>query len=192
MMEFVRDDPVVVELVALARAGDQAAWDRIVARYAPLVWGLCRRYGLSGADVDDVGAAVWLRLVERLDTLREPAALPGWLATTVRRECLQLLRSQSRFATVDTLVEPASAEPEVDEWLLTEERHLALRDAFAALPEHCRKLLRLLFGDPQPSYAQISIATGTPIGAIGPTRQRCLAKLRQDPRLRSMAFLEAS
>ena len=90
----MRDDPAVIALVKRARDGDSRAWDQLVERYAPLVWSVCRRYRLSPADCDDVGAGVWLRLVEGLPSLREPAALPGWVATVTRRECLRFLREQ--------------------------------------------------------------------------------------------------
>ena len=88
----MRDDPVVTDLVTRARNGDKQAWDALVDRYAPLVWSICRRHRLSGADANDVGQSVWLQLVDQLDHLREPAALPGWLATTTRRECGRILR----------------------------------------------------------------------------------------------------
>src|SRR3954469_14249707 len=96
MIETMRDDPTLMSLVERARAGEQVAWDALVTRYAPLVYGICRRYRLQDADTEDAGAAVWLRLVERLDTIREPAALPGWITTTTRNECLRVLRSQRR------------------------------------------------------------------------------------------------
>jgi RNA polymerase sigma factor (sigma-70 family) len=182
MIASVRSDPSVVDLVVRARDGDQGAWDQIVERYAPMVWATCRRYGLSRADADDVGASVWLRLVERLETIREPAALPGWLATTTRHECLHLLRARNRQVLIgddDRIVD--RADPAADEWLLTQERQIALRAAFAELPANCRRLLSMLFGDPPVPYAEISAVTGTPVGAIGPTRQRCLAKLRGSP-----------
>ena len=86
----MRDDPVIVDLVLRARAGEQRAWDEIVERFAPLVWGICMRHRLSPADADDVGQSLWLGLLEHLQSLREPAALPGWIATTTRRECLRL------------------------------------------------------------------------------------------------------
>ncbi|HET8659330.1 MAG TPA: sigma-70 family RNA polymerase sigma factor, partial [Micromonosporaceae bacterium] len=92
----MRDDPTVVDLVIAARKGDRDAWNRIVARYAPLIWTICRRFQLSRSDVDDVGQTVWLTLVEHLDTIREPAALPGWLATTTRNECLKVVRAGQR------------------------------------------------------------------------------------------------
>ena len=89
----MRDDPSVIALVARVRDGDQEAWDEIVERYSPLVWSICVRYRLSRQDIDDVGQSVWLLLVEQIGSLREPAALPGWLATTTRRECLRVLRA---------------------------------------------------------------------------------------------------
>ena len=82
-----RLDPVVTDLVTRAREGDQEAWHALVERYAPLIWSICRRHGLGHADAEDVGQGVWLKLVRQLDRIREPTALPGWLATTTRREC---------------------------------------------------------------------------------------------------------
>src|SRR6516162_2292952 len=84
-------DSSVRDLVARARSGDRQAWDSLVERYAPLIWSICRRHRLGHADADDVGQSVWLRLVDQLDRVRDPAALPGWLATTARRECLRVL-----------------------------------------------------------------------------------------------------
>lgn len=184
MIGLVRDDQQVVDLVARARDGEQEAWDEIVERYAPLVWAMCQRYGLVWADADDVGAAVWLRLVERLDMIREPAALPGWLATTTRHECLRVIRAKSRELPMDDDDRLAGdADPAADAWLLKQERLVALRTAFADLPERCRHLLTLLFDEPVTPYDEISAILDIPVGAIGPTRQRCLAKLRTNPAL---------
>lgn len=184
MIGRVRDNQQVVDLVARARDSDQHAWDEIVERYAPLVWAICQRYGLSRADADDVGACVWLRLVERLDTIREPAALPGWLATTTRHECLRVLRTRDRELPVDDDDRLADdADPAADTWVLKQERLIALRTAFADLPDRCRRLLKLLFAEPAAPYDEISDALDMKVGAIGPTRQRCLAKLRANPAL---------
>jgi Sigma-70 region 2 len=100
----VRDDPSVVALVTRAAGSDEGAWHELVERYAPLVWGICVRYQLGGADVEDVGQTVWLGLVEQLTStsLREPAALPGWLATTTQRECLRVLRARGRYEVFGT------------------------------------------------------------------------------------------
>jgi len=83
----------VATLVMRARNGDELGWDALVERYAPLIWSLCCRYQLDGVDADNVGQCVWLQLVDQLDKIRDPAALPGWLATTIRRECNQIVRT---------------------------------------------------------------------------------------------------
>lgn len=183
----MRDDPVVIALVARAGQGEQAAWDEIVERFAPLVWSICRRFRLSDVDAHDVGQSVWLRLVEYLPSLREPAALPGWLATTTRRECIRAQRVSWRNDSQLTDPEfdlPADEEAtQVDRWLIAHERDSALRAAFAQLGRRCQELLALLMRDPPPSYAQISAELNIPVGSIGPSRARCLDQLRANPAL---------
>jgi RNA polymerase sigma factor (sigma-70 family) len=171
----------VTDLVARAARGDAGAWAEIVERYTPLLWAICRRYGLTDAEAQDVGATVWLRLVERLGQLREPAALPGWLATTTRNECLSVLRKGARQvpALDDELV--LDDEPGTEHWLLQQERYVALRQAFADLGERCKTLLRLTFADPPIPYADIAARMGMPVGSVGPTRGRCLDALRRHP-----------
>ena len=177
----MRDDPTVVSLVQRARAGDATAWDAIVDRYTPLVWAVCGRFRLSRTDAEDVGAAVWLRLVERLDGLREPAALPGWLLTTTRNECAALLRSRDRQVPVaDDFPDEPGADA-AEDWVLALERSSALRAGFAALSERCRRLLAMLFADPPAHYRVISTELGMKIGGIGPNRARCLDALRATP-----------
>lgn len=193
MMGTVRDDQSVVDLVVKARNGDQFAWDQIVERYAPLVWAMCQRFRLSRADADDVGACVWLRLVERLNTIRQPAALPGWLATTARNECLRVVRVKARETPVDDHERiSADTDPSADSWLLAQERLIALRTAFAGLSERCRRLLELLFADPPTPYDEVSHVLGIPVGTIGPTRQRCLGKLRASPALAALVDVSAT
>ena len=98
----MRDDPTVVALVTRAAGGDPAAWDEIVERYAPLVWGICARFQLSNHDREDVSQNVWLLLVEQLGKLREPAALPGWIATTTHRECLRVVTAARKSERLGT------------------------------------------------------------------------------------------
>ncbi len=183
----MRDDPTVIALVRRAQDGEQRAWDEIVERFAPLLWGICRRFRLSDADAHDVGQNVWLRLVEHLAKLREPAALPGWIATTTRRECIRAQRSSwdHEREQIEPDVElPADEEAtQVDQWLLADERDSVIRAAFAQLQPRCQQLLTLLMKDPPPAYAQISTSLHMPIGAIGPNRARCLDKLRRSPLL---------
>lgn len=188
----MRDDPTVVALVSRARDGDQAAWDAIVERYAPLVWAIGRRYRLDRSDIDDVAQSVWLRLVERLGTLRDAAALPGWIATTTRHECTRVLRTGQRTerlgAVVDSETTADENTPPVEHDLLLAERDTALRAAFRELPPRCQALLSVLMRDPPVPYAQISEQLHIPIGAIGPNRARCLDKLRRNPTV--LALLE--
>ncbi|MFI5954568.1 RNA polymerase sigma factor [Cryptosporangium sp. NPDC051539] len=175
-------------------AGDERAWGALVDRYAPLLWSVCRRYELTSADADDVAQVVWLRLLEHLPTLRSPAALPGWLLTTTRRECVRLARIAQGRATAERplLVDvvPDGRGPAADEALLRAERNDALRAAFAQLGERCRELLALLLRDPRPPYAQISKDLGIPIGSIGPHRVRCLAALRRTPEVAGLMAAE--
>ena len=179
----MRDDPSVVALVARAAGSDQDAWNELVERYAPLVWGICTRYRLSSHDIEDVGQNVWLRLVEQLGKLREPAALPGWLATTTSRECLRVVTTAQRLGTsLDDAPEVAD-DVVIDEEILRTERDAALRSAFAELSPRCRQLLAMLISDPPHSYSQISETLGIPRGSIGPRRARCLERLRRSDTL---------
>ncbi|MGP7997306.1 MAG: RNA polymerase sigma factor [Streptosporangiaceae bacterium] len=183
----MRDDPVVINLVARARDGDQRAWNEIVDSYAPLVWSICSRYKLSRQDIDDIGQTVWLLLVERLGNLRQPAALPGWLATTTRRQCFRVLRAARRYDHSGPPGESQmSGDPPplmIEQEVIAAELNAALRAAFAQLPARCRQLLSLLITDPPLSYAEISAALPVPIGSIGPQRARCLDRLRRSPSL---------
>jgi RNA polymerase sigma factor (sigma-70 family) len=187
----MRDDPLVIALVTRASAGDQQAWNEIVERYSPLVWSICLRYRLDRQDIDDVGQSVWLLLVERIGRLREPAALPGWLATTTQRECLRVLRTARRHDHAELLPEeqmpPDPDATMIEEEILAAERDAGIRAAFAELPRGCRELLALLVSDPPRSYEDISAALGMRVGSIGPMRARCLDRLRRSPHITAIA-----
>ncbi len=176
-------------LVPAAREGDQDAWNAIVDRFLPLVNALVRGYRLSEADGDDVSQTVWLRLVEHLGALREPDALPGWIRTTTRNECLRLLTARGRVRPVDPQDHGGldAVENDIaDDDLLAAERHRLLREAMAELPAARRELLLLLLADPPVGYEQISERLGIPIGSIGPTRARALEQLRRTRALRGL------
>jgi len=189
----MRDDPQVIALVRRAADGDQAAWNDLVERYAALVWSICLRYRLDRQDIDDVGQSVWLLLVEKIGTLRDPAALPGWLATTTHRECLRVLRlarshDRTDMPSADDLpADPSEATIEQD--ILTAERDAAVRAAFSELPRGCRELLAMLVSDPPCAYAEVSATLGIAVGSIGPKRARCLARMRRSPHL--MAIIDS-
>lgn len=166
------------ELVAAAAAGDREAWGALVERYTSLLWSVARSFRLSEADAADVVQTTWLRLVEHLDRVDDPERLPGWLATTVRRECLRLVRRASH-ESYGPLAEVADDGPAPDSGVLKDERDAVLWQAFAQLDDACRQLLRVLIADPPPAYAAVSAALDIPVGSIGPTRARCLGKLRR-------------
>ena len=169
----------ISQLLSAASAGDQVAWNEIVARFQGLVWATARAHRLSQADAADVAQTTWLRLVEHLDRIRDPERLGAWLATTARRECLRHIRMQARELPsddTDVFESPGGDAPELA--LLTAERDSALWRAFTRLGDRCQALLRLLVSSDEPSYEEIGAALGMPVGAIGPTRMRCLEKLR--------------
>ena len=190
----VHDGPLVIELVTRARTGDKRSWDALVERYAPLIWSICRRYQLGRADAEDVGQSVWLRLVDQLDKVRDPAALPGWLATTTRRECGRVLRvargPHAGVRALDAENLPAEQAGPAEEELFEAERHAALREAFTHLPPDSQRLIALLIADPPLPYAEISARLGIPVGSIGPNRSRCLAKMRRYPTIAALIDAE--
>jgi RNA polymerase sigma factor (sigma-70 family) len=169
-------------LLEAARQGDQVAWNALVERFNGLVWSIARGYRLDVADAHDAVQMTWLRLVENLNRISDPERLAAWLATTARRECLQLLRKARRdrpAALESTMTDiPDPADP-VDAAMLLAERDRALWRALSSIGERCQQLLRVLMAYPAPTYKEVAAALDMPIGTIGPTRQRCLAQLRE-------------
>jgi RNA polymerase sigma factor (sigma-70 family) len=171
----------VSELVAAALNRDHSAWNRLVDRFTPLVLSVVRRHRLQGSDAEDVVQTVWLRLIEHLRGIRTPEALPGWIATTARNECLHVIRSHKLASPTDLGEQgwpEGAGDPAIDRDVLEAERHEALLMALAELPERQRALLLLLIEDPPVSYEEISRRLGLPVGGIGPTRARALARIR--------------
>ncbi len=178
-------DRDVADLLRRAAGGDQAAWHDVVERYSALLWSVVRRFRLPDAQAADAVQATWLRLLENVDTIRDPERLAGWLRTTVRRECLETIRRSGRErpsdphapqAAVEPVSDRADADPEAV--LLRRERTDLVRAAVRALPEHSQQLLGLLVASPALSYEEIGARLGMPVGSIGPTRARVLARLR--------------
>ena len=189
----MRDDPFVADLVTRARKGDRQAWDALVERYAPLIWSICRHYRLDRADAEDVGQRTWLQLVNHLGAIREPAALPGWLTTTTRRECNQIVHAaRGRQATGQLLEEniPDKQISPAEQELLAAERQAALREAFTCLSPSRQQLMALLIEDPPVPYTEISARLGIPVSSIGPTRRRCLDQLRRHPAIAALIDAE--
>jgi DNA-directed RNA polymerase specialized sigma24 family protein len=157
----------VGELMARARADDADAWAALVERYTGMLWSIARSYDLDRADIGDVVQTTWLRLVERLHLIRKPDSVGAWLAATAHRESASTLRKRRRErpAAVDRTA------PVYVDYDLTK--------LLAALPQQCRRILRLLAEAPPLSYAEVAAALEVPVGTIGPTRKRCLARLRE-------------
>lgn len=170
------------ELVRQARVGDSSAWDALVDRLGSRVWAVARAHRLAKADAEDVFQVTWMRLVTHIDGIREPELVGAWLASTARHESLRVLKRLGRqVPTGDEqdldAADPLTPPPEAR--LVATERQVALWEAVAAMPGHCQRLLRMFLADPPPSYEEVTLALGMPQGSIGPTRRRCLEKLRR-------------
>lgn len=172
---------VLPRLLAAAAAGDQKAWDDLVVRFTPLLWSVARSFRLDRADAGDVVQNTWLRLVEHLGSIHDPERLGAWLATTTRNEALRMLRTGKREVVgendeaMDRI--PDAGDP-LESRLLLDERDKALWEAFDTVDDRCRQLLRVLMTSPPPAYSDVSAALDMPVGSIGPTRARCLEKVR--------------
>jgi RNA polymerase sigma factor (sigma-70 family) len=174
-------DSEVAQVVRAAAAGDPAAWDVLVGRYVALLWHIAFRHGLSEWDAADVVQTTWLRLFENIDDVREPARVGSWLSTTAQRESLRHVAHRQRFVPSDdesTFDDRDRLQPPLDEALIVREQAAHAQAAVATLPATWRSLLELMTQDPQPSYEEISAELGLPIGSIGPTRGRCVRRLR--------------
>jgi RNA polymerase sigma factor (sigma-70 family) len=164
-----------------AAAGDLQAWNRLVDQYARLIWSITTRFKLSESDAADVVQTTWMRLIEHIHRIEQPARVGSWLATTARNECLRHVTAHKKIVLVHEDGEFDGAdncEPDLDEALLADERAQDVRQAMAHLPPQWQRLMELLTADPPVSYVEISDQLGVPIGSIGPTRGRCLARLR--------------
>lgn len=186
------------QLVQAARDGDSDAWTAITQRYAELIRNVARRYRLSHADVEDVSQLVWLKLFEHIDRIREPRALPGWIATTTANACLSMAKTLVRAIPTDAVTlaqrnDATRALSAADEPTAALQRHedwLGLRNGLDELPTEQRDLLILLMADPPLTYKQISQQLGRPIGSIGPTRARSLERLRNTTAVRAIALID--
>ena len=186
----MRDGSFVADLVTRARKGDQQAWDILVERYSSLIWSICRQYRLDRADAEDVAQGVWLQIVNHLSAIRDPAALPGWLVTTTRRECNRVVRAARGPQAAGQLLDesiPDKQAKTAEQELLAAERHAALREAFTCLSPPRQQLMAMLIEDPPVSYTEISARLGIPVSSIGPTRRRCLDQIRRHPAIAALS-----
>ena len=181
------------DLIAKCLNQDAEAWEVLVRRYQRLIASITFKYGLSSEDAADISQSVCVALFQQLASLRKQGKLSSWIITVTVRECWKFRRRQAPTESLDNperetqaeLADPSQQSP--DEWLLSLERHHLLQQGIEPLPEHCRQLIEHLFyGEEALPYAEISRRMGMPIASIGPTRARCLEKLRAS--LKNLGF----
>jgi RNA polymerase sigma factor (sigma-70 family) len=175
------NDEEVTRLVRAAAGGDSQAWDALTSRYVALLWSIAFRHGLGESDAADVVQNTWLRLFEHIGDVREPARVGSWLATTAQRESLRIVAQRQRVVPSDeeaTFDGADRLQAPLDEALLAREQAAEARAALDTLPPTWRSLVELLTQDPPLSYERIGADLSVPIGSIGPTRGRCVRRLR--------------
>ncbi len=176
------------ELVAAAIEHKDWAWPALVERYTGLVASITWSYRLGAADAAEVRQVVWMRLFESMGRIRQTECIAGWIRSVTRNECLRKVqRYRQEVPSEDETAFAGESDDDVDNSILAKERQDAVRRALAGLPGRGRVLLEMLLEHPGLSYEQLAIELDMPIGSIGPTRQRCLSRLRSVPELAQLA-----
>ncbi len=173
--------PAASRLVLRCREGDQGAWAELVTRYERLVYGVATREGLTADDAADVTQTVFESLFTSLHRLRDDERLSSWLYAVARRQAWRVRTRRRLEQSAQSMTEDGepwlpqtAADPAEDL-----DRSLSLHEALQELGEPCRSLLIALYFDPTgPSYAEVAVTLGRPLGSIGPSRARCLQHLR--------------
>jgi RNA polymerase sigma factor (sigma-70 family) len=181
----------LTDLVQRARRGEAQAWEALVAMFTPALRATARSYRLNASDVEDVVQTTWAAAFRHVERIREPEAIGGWLMVTVRREAIRTLRARQReVPTADLPDRSPAGEPVPVSALLETERCHAIREAVESLPDRQRTLLRALLSQPELTYDELSQRLAIPVGSIGPTRERALARLRRNRELTALAAPE--
>ena len=170
----------IAGLVTAARDGSDDALGQIVTELSPLLWQVARAAGLSSGDAEDVLQTVWMRLLAHLDGIRTSTALTAWLVVTTRREAWRVRAAGRRQlpADQDWLGALPDQGPDSEEQVIIDEQRHTLWAAIGKLSPRCQELLRIIAFVPRPDYQAVAAELGMPVGSVGPTRGRCLAKLR--------------
>jgi RNA polymerase sigma factor (sigma-70 family) len=170
----------ITALMSAARQGSDDAVGELVTEFSPLLWHVARAAGLSSGDAEDVLQTVWMRLFEHLAEIRTPAALGGWLVVTTKREAWRVRAAERKQIPTDTdsFVQLRDQGPGSEERAILDDQRRTLWAAIRELSPRCQELLRIMAFVPQADYAAVAAKLGMRIGSIGPTRGRCLAKLR--------------
>src|SRR5262245_61105019 len=167
-------------VVGAATSGDALAWSELFRRFTRRIASVARAHRFTPHEADDIVQDTWLRALEHLGELRDPDAVVGWLNTTARRECLRHIALSQREARARRALEREPNEPTAFDVLDGNERSAALTRALERVTDRERALMAVLLADPEPTYAEVSLALGMPVGSIGPTRGRAIARLRHD------------
>ena len=170
----------MADLLSAARAGSEDALGQIVNELSPLLWQVARSAGLSQGDAEDVLQTVWMRLITHLDGIHDAGALTGWLVTTTKREAWRVGAASRKQLAVDqdVFADLPNKGPGSEEQVILEDQRRELWVAIGMLSRRCQELLRIMAFAPRSDYATVAAALGMRVGSIGPTRGRCLAKLR--------------
>ena len=170
----------IASLVGEARQGSEEALGQIVTELTPMLWQVARAAGLSAGDAEDVVQTVWMRLIAHLDDIHTSAALTGWLVITARREAWRVRAVERRQLPADQelFTELPDGGPGSEEQVIMDDQRHALWTAVGRLSARCQELMRIIAFAPRPDYAAVAAELGMAVGSIGPTRGRCLAKLR--------------
>ncbi|MEV6958159.1 sigma-70 family RNA polymerase sigma factor [Streptomyces sp. NPDC051207] len=170
------------ELVDECLDGNQESWNRIVDRYAPLIWAIARGHRLSAADCEDVSQTTWMRVIQHLGKLRDPEKLAHWISVSARRESLKHIQKSGRSTPIEDpevfdRPQPSANQPE--QTALDRETRDEVLLAYCSLSPRCQALLGLLVAEPPMSYDEVSATLGLARGSIGPIRGRCLKHLER-------------
>jgi RNA polymerase sigma factor (sigma-70 family) len=169
------------ELIAMCLSGDGLAWEALIRRYRRLIYSLPVRFGFEEADAADVFQTVCVKLLEHLHEVKNDRKISGWLVTTTTRQCLHVRSLKRRETSSEdrNLDEPEDPTPNLEEIRIVTEQQQAIRESLDELGGRCRELIAMLyFNNMSPSYSEISQQLGLPVASIGPTRARCLEKLK--------------
>lgn len=168
------------ELIALCLGGDAYAWETLIVRYRRLIYSIPVKFSFTTADASDVFQAVCLKLIEHLHDLKDETKVSAWLITTTTRQCIHVRAQRMRESSnEEDFEEPVADGINVEDIQIQTQEQQNIREAVERLPERCRRLLELLyFETTSPSYEEIGKIMNMPVPSIGPTRARCLEKLR--------------
>ena len=160
--------------------GDASGLDELVRLMTPVLWQVARACSLAGEEAEDVVQTTWVAFVRSADRLRDAQSVGGWLTTTARREAWRVSRLGSRTTIVedDTMDRVVPSERSAETEVVTRDESDQLWSAVGALDQRCQMLLRVVAFADRPDYAGIARDLGMPVGSIGPTRMRCLRKLK--------------